>query len=93
MIWDRSSNQTATISPDHVDYTTAILLGWSSANPERVLFRAGILGEEEWLNWSVALNGETAIAENPPSLTASQSNSIVYGQLLTRSWTGIQNLK
>ena len=79
-------------SPDHADYTTAILLGWSSANPERVLFRAGILGEEEWLNWSVALNGETAIAENTAAVPANQSNSIVYGQLLTRSWTGVQDL-
>lgn len=93
VVWDRASNQTTTISPESVDYTTAILLGWSSANSEQVLFRAGILGEEEWLNWSVALNGQTAIAENPPSLAASQSNSIIYGQLLTRSWTGVQTLK
>jgi hypothetical protein len=85
VIWERSANRTFTLSPDRTDYTTAVLLGWSDTNPERVLFRAGILGEEQWLNWSVALSGQTALA--------SQDNSIVYGQLLTRSWTGGQDLK
>jgi hypothetical protein len=85
VIWERPTNRTLTLSPDRADCTTAILLGWSSTNPDRVLFRAGILGEEEWLDWSVALSGQTALA--------SQDNSIVYGQLLTRSWTGVQDLK
>lgn len=93
VIWERPSNRSFTLSPERADYTTAILLGWSRNEPERVLFRAGILGEEQWLNWSVALNGQTALAEDATSLTASQNNAIIYGQMLTRTWTGVQELK
>ena len=84
VIWERAKDRTTTLSPDRTDYTTSILLGWSNLNPDRVLFRAGVLGEEEWPLWSVALNGQTAVA--------SEDESIVYGQKVIRSWTGVQAL-
>lgn len=85
VIWDRQTNQTDTISPNDMDYNTAVLLGWSSSNPNQVLFRAGFLGEEDWPVLSVALNGKTILA--------SQNESITYGQVTSYAWTGVQALK
>ena len=85
VVWDRQTNDTSTFSPAPENYTTAILLGWSQQEPEQVLFRAGILGNESWQNWSVALDGQTAIA--------SEENAPIYGESLTRTWMGVQALK
>ena len=82
VVWDRQENHTSTISPNQIDYTNAVLLGWSKTNPEQVLFRAGPLGDEQWPIWSVAINGETAIA--------SEDKPIVYGQRINQVWTGPQ---
>lgn len=86
-IWERTANRTQTLTPDsnRADYTTAVLLGWSKNSPDRVLFRSGILGEEEWPTWSVATNGHTALA--------SEADAIVYGEEVTHSWTGVQALR
>ncbi|MGK7873385.1 MAG: hypothetical protein AB4426_08745 [Xenococcaceae cyanobacterium] len=62
VIWDRHSNRTTTLTPNRVPYTHAVLLGWSQTDPNQVLFRAGILGEEQWSVWSVDLNGKTVLA-------------------------------
>ncbi|MDJ0714164.1 MAG: hypothetical protein QNJ54_08075 [Prochloraceae cyanobacterium] len=61
-IWERENNSTIVLSPAPASHTHAVLLGWSQTNPERVLFRAGIIGEEEWPVLSVDLNGETNLA-------------------------------
>lgn len=82
VIWDRKRNRTATVAPEQVEYSNAVLLGWSHSNPERVLFRAGELGDENWPLWAVDLNGYTALAlEDEP---------IVYGQVINQVWAGPQ---
>ncbi len=85
VIWDRQTHRTTTLSPQESEEAIAILLGWDQRHPDQVLFRAGLLGEEEWPVLSVTLNGQTAIATEPDSVT--------YGQLVTHSWTGSQALR
>lgn len=85
VIWERQSDRTTTISPNRSDYTTSILLGWDKESSQQVLFRAGMLGEEDWSVWSVALDGQTILAD--------RAEPITYGQLVTRSWTGNQILR
>lgn len=85
VIWHRQTKQTQTISPNNVNYTTAILMGWDSTSPEQILFRAGFLGDEDWPVMSVALDGQTVLA--------SHSESITYGQLTTSVWSGSQALE
>lgn len=82
VIWDRQQNRTTTLVPKAVPYDYAVLLGWSQTNPDRVLFRAGEMGNEQWPVWSVDLNGQTALAlEDEPS---------VYGQVVNQVWAGPQ---
>lgn len=85
VVWDRQTDTTSTISPNQVDYTNAVLLGWDHNDPEQVLFRAGIIGEEDWSVWTVALNGQTALAK--------ENESVVYGQMRSQSWTGDQVIR
>jgi hypothetical protein len=85
VIWDRQTQETQTISPQNDGSSTSILLGWSALNPNQVLFRAGLLGEEDWPVLSVALDGKTAIA--------SRNQPVTYGQVATYAWTGSQVLR
>jgi hypothetical protein len=85
VIWDRQTNETTTISPNTDEETTAILLGWDNQDSNQVLFRAGILGEENWGIWAVALDGQTFLASNDSPMT--------YGKMVTNSWTGMQALR
>ncbi len=64
VIWDKNTNKVVTLSPDEDSYTHAILMGWSENNPDRVLFSAGILGEEDWPVWSVRTDGHTILAND-----------------------------
>ena len=82
VIWERRDNHTRTLAPERVQYTNAILLGWSRANPESVLFRAGELGAERWPVWAVKPDGHTALAfdEEP----------VVYGEMVNQVWAGPQ---
>lgn len=82
VVWQRQDNQTFTLVPNTTQYTNAVLLGWSQADRDRVLFRAGNLGEEHWQIWAVNLKGETLLAR--------QDRPIVYGQVLNQVWTGPQ---
>lgn len=82
VIWDRRNNRTSTLSPQRVQYTNAVLLGWSTVDSEAVLFRAGNLGDESWPIWSVGIDGQTQLAN--------QDSPIVYGQVLNQVWTGPQ---
>jgi hypothetical protein len=72
-------------SSDASDELTSVLMGWNRYEPDRVLFQAGALGEDNWPMWSVALTGETAMVSKPESIT--------FGQPQTRSWTGAQALR
>jgi hypothetical protein len=85
VVWDRKTNKTTTISPEQVDYTNAVLLGWNPQKSGQVLFSAGIIGEEEWPVWSVATNGQTVLAN--------QKEPIVYGQQMDKIWGGSQVLQ
>lgn len=75
-------NQVHTVAPQRVEYTNAILLGWSQRSPDRVLFQAGMMGEEPWPLWSVDTTGGTiaAVADYPTT----------YGQVSNTIWTGPQ---
>jgi hypothetical protein len=82
VVWDRRQNRAKTIAPGQIDYDTAVLLGWSRTHPDRVLFRAGELGNEHPSVWAVHINGDTALAlEDEP---------VIYGQTINQVWTGPQ---
>ena len=82
VVWDRRENRSKTLVPQNVPYTNAILLGWDQNNPGGLLFRAGILGDEEWGLWAVNTDGKTAIAD--------KEEPVIYGKLVEQSWTGSQ---
>ncbi len=82
VIWDRKQNRTTTIAPERIDYSSAVLLGWSRTEPARVLFRAGELGDERWPVWAVDLNRQTILAH--------EEEPVVYGQLVNNVWAGPQ---
>jgi hypothetical protein len=82
VIWDRKQNRVSTIAPERIQYTSAVLLGWSKVRPDLVLFRAGEMGDERWPVWAVDVNGQTALArEDEPT---------VYGQVVNQIWAGPQ---
>lgn len=82
VIWERSSNRTYTIAPMHVPYSNAVLLGWSHSYPGQVLFRAGMMGKEDWPLYAVDVGGHTAHANNDRPVT--------YGQVVNSIWAGPQ---
>jgi hypothetical protein len=82
VIWDRQQNRTSTLAPERIEYSNAVLLGWSQTNPDQVLFRAGELGDEHWPVWAVDLNGQTALALD--------DEPVVYGQVVNQVWAGPQ---
>jgi hypothetical protein len=63
----------------------SILLGWSHTQPDQILFRSAGLGEETESIFSVGLNGQTNLV--------SDEEAVTYGQLINRSWTGVQALR
>jgi len=75
LVWERDSDQTHTLAPNTVGYTTAVLLGWSTNNPSQILFRAGAVGEEPWPLWAVSLGGETSLAMEDQPLVIGESQS------------------
>lgn len=82
VIWERKQNRITTLAPKRIEYSYAVLLGWSQTHAERVLFRAGELGDERPPVWAVELNGQTALAlEDKPT---------VYGQVVNQVWAGPQ---
>lgn len=82
VIVDRRLNRVSTVSPTRLQYTNAVLLGWSQDHPERVLFRAGTMGEEDWPLWSVDVSGQTA--------RASYDRPITFGESVGSVWMGPQ---
>lgn len=87
VIWNKQSRQTKTlgVNAEADGEESSTLLGWSHTQPNEVLFRSSILGEETERIVSVGLNGETTLA--------SDQEAVTYGQLLNRSWTGVQALR
>ncbi|MGK7924202.1 MAG: hypothetical protein AB4290_02930 [Spirulina sp.] len=82
VVWNRQTRITRTIAPVRVQYTNAVLLGWSTLYPQQVLFQAGVLGEEDWPFWAVDLDSQTTLAND--------DKPIVYGRFQQPVWTGPQ---
>lgn len=64
LIWDRRQQTSLTLAPNRIHHTHATLLGWSQADPHRVLFRIGCLGKSDWRICSVNLSGVTMDAQD-----------------------------
>jgi hypothetical protein len=62
LIWDKKTQMVKTVTPTPQNYDTAILLGWSPHNPDRVLFRTTILGEQQTNLVAVVTQDGTTIA-------------------------------
>ena len=87
VVWNKETKESKTLGV-HVESTEAdasILLGWSDTQPDQILFRSANLGEETESIFSVGLNGKTILA--------SDKEAVTYGQLINRSWTGVQALR
>lgn len=82
VIVNQSRNRVNTVAPTKIDYTNAVLLGWSQFEPGRVLFRAGMMGDENWQQWTVDTTGQTMLAKGDRPIT--------YGQVSSSVWTGPQ---
>lgn len=82
LIWDRQLNRVSTVAPTRIQYTNAVLLGWSQSHPGQALFRAGMIGEEQWPLWTVDLSGQTTAAPH--------DKPVVFGRPITSIWTGPQ---
>ncbi|AFY37798.1 hypothetical protein Lepto7376_1454 [[Leptolyngbya] sp. PCC 7376] len=81
VIWDSETEETLTLSPSaNVEYTHAILLGWCEHHPEQILFQAGSIGEDNWQNWAVALDGKTS--------SAVDDAGVVFGEINSNIWSG-----
>ncbi|MDZ7965499.1 MAG: hypothetical protein RM368_11045 [Nostoc sp. DedSLP03] len=85
VIWDRQKNHANTVAPvsDEEHEKIAVLLGWSKSQPDRVLFRAGELGEENWPLMQVANDGKTIT-------TTDSDRAITFGKKVTEIWAGPQ---
>lgn len=83
VIWEQSTNATHTVAPTQLNYTNAILLGWSQAHPDRALFRAGIMGEENWSLYTVDKSCNTVrVADDRP---------LTFGRVVNSVWAGPQS--
>jgi hypothetical protein len=80
VIWDSCLNRISTLAPTQIQYTNAVILGWSQTYPNRVLFRAGNLGDPDWLLWAVDNSGQT--------VPATDDRPIVFGRAVNSIWTG-----
>ncbi|MGV0028382.1 hypothetical protein [Phormidesmis priestleyi] len=82
LIWDKTLNSATTVAPTKIEFTNAILLGWSEDDHDRVLFQAGNLGETPWSLWAVDSQGDT--------LEATGNRPKTYGQVTNSIWAGPQ---
>jgi hypothetical protein len=87
VVWNKKTQESKTLAVNTGtnDVDASILLGWSHTQPDQVLFRSAALGEETESIFSVGLNGKTILA--------SDEEAVIYGQLINRSWTGVQALR
>jgi hypothetical protein len=82
VVWDSRTNQTQTLAPSQINYSNAILMGWSQTYPDQVLFQAGIMGDPHWNFYAVNTSGQTSLARGDRPIT--------YGQVKTNIWAGPQ---
>lgn len=81
VVWDSQTKETLTLAPSpEVDYSHAILLGWSDRQPDQILFQAGLMGEDNWQIWAVADDGKTTLAQ--------QDQGVVFGEMSSHIWSG-----
>lgn len=83
VIWDSRSNQSHTLAPQGVQYSNAVLLGWSQQYPGQVLFRAGTMGDEHWQQWTVDMAGMTVVAD--------ADSPMIFGKMVNNIWAGPQS--
>jgi hypothetical protein len=67
-------------------YSNAVLLGWSQDDSDQVLFRAGMLGDEDWPLLAVDPTGDTAVA-------IAGDQPIVFGETTEEFWNGPQAIR
>jgi hypothetical protein len=82
VIWERTSNRTYTLAPTQVQYSNAVLLGWSRMYPSQALFRAGNMGDENWPLYAVDTSGQTT--------RTTEDQPITYGEVSSSTWAGPQ---
>ena len=83
VVWDCNEQRSYTLSPVGMEYNHAILLGWSQANPAQILFKTGMMGDEEWLYWTVNESGET--------FPAPDDQPAIHGEVVHHIWAGPQS--
>ncbi|GAB1539195.1 hypothetical protein NUACC21_18600 [Scytonema sp. NUACC21] len=81
VIWDCKNGQSHSVTPsqDQYKHEIAVLLGWSKAQPEQVLFRAGELGDEAWPLVTVGYDGTTVAA-------TSTDRAVTFGEKVKEIW-------
>ncbi|MDY6940334.1 MAG: hypothetical protein SWY16_22105 [Cyanobacteriota bacterium] len=78
VVWDGKQKRSTTLAPKKLNGGCAVLLGWSQAKSDRVLFRAGGLGLQERLVCAVDLGGSTVAAnDDRPLLFGNPLNAIL----------------
>ncbi len=86
VIWDRQKDHANTVAPSQEEdghEKIAVLLGWSKNQPDRVLFRAGEMGDENWPLVQVGTDGKTIN-------TTDTDQPMTFGQKITEVWAGPQ---
>ena len=78
VVWERRLNRSYTLAPTQIQYSNAVLLGWSQACPNHVLFRAGQMGEENWPLYAVDASGQT--------LPVVSDQPLAFGQYASGFW-------
>ncbi|MBR8836051.1 MAG: hypothetical protein DSM106950_19010 [Stigonema ocellatum SAG 48.90 = DSM 106950] len=81
VIWYPQNNRFHCVTPgkQKVEHEISLLLGWSKTQPERVLFRAGEMGQENWPLVTVANDGSTVMATEA-------DQPVTFGQKVTELW-------
>jgi hypothetical protein len=85
VVWEQQSNQIHSISPTEIQFSNAILLGWSQRHPDRALFRAGMMGDREWSLYAVDTAGQT--------LSVMDDRPLTFGRMVNSIWAGEQASK
>lgn len=80
VIWDQEADLTTTLSPQNVEYSHAVLMGWNARHKDQVIFKAGHLGDETMPTWAVQVDGETRLTQNNPSE--------IYSHFKSQIWAG-----
>ncbi|MGA1621654.1 MAG: hypothetical protein ACO36E_02880 [Synechocystis sp.] len=86
VVWTGADTAVKTIAanPKATMETSATLLGWHQNDPDQVLFKVSHLDDEEGNEnlVSVSLSGDIQTTQTP--------EVIGFGELVSRSWTGVQ---